>query len=177
MRYRRARVAGGCYFFTVVTFRRCKLFADEYAVSVLRDAFRVVMVRRPFVMNAAVVLPDHMHCIWTLPENDADFAGRWRLIKTSVTKKLSDYAATRLIRPTQSPRSVWQHRYWEHLIRDDDDYRAHIDYVHYNPVKHGHVRRPLDWRYSSIHRYVADGSLPTDWGAAFMDCQQHVGRE
>ena len=86
MRYRRARVAGGCYFFTVVTFRRCKLFADEYAVSVLRDAFRVVMVRRPFVMNAAVVLPDHMHCIWTLPENDADFAGRWRLIKTSVTK-------------------------------------------------------------------------------------------
>ena len=114
------------------------------------------------------------------PENDADFSGRWRLIKTCVTKKLSDYATAWLIRPTDVDncrKSVWQHRYWEHLIRDDDDYRAHIDYIHYNPVKHGHVTRPIDWRYSSIHRFVADGRLPADWGAGCIDLQEDIGRE
>ena len=180
MQYRRARVAGGCYFFTVVTRDRCKLFVDEFSVSVLRSAFRTVMVKRPFVINAAVVLPDHIHCVWTLPAGDADFSTRWRLIKAYVTQRLSDYAATRLIRPTGNNRvgrSVWQHRYWEHLMHDESDYSAHIDYIHFNPVKHGYVSRPVDWPYSSIHRYVADGQMPEDWGANGLDLQENTGRE
>jgi putative transposase len=138
------------------------------------------MGKRYFVIDAAVVLPDHIHCVWALPAGDADFATRWRLIKSFVTKRLSGCAATRPIRTTgnnKNSRSVWQHRYWEHLMRDESDYRAHIDYIHYNPVKHGYVSRPVDWPYSSIHRYVADGQMPGDWGANGLDLQENTGRE
>ena len=172
MRYRRARIPGGCYFFTVVTHQRCRLFVRDEQVEHLRFACRRVMEKYPFSIDAMVVLPDHLHCIWTLPPGDADFATRWRLIKTYVTKRMSDYGATHLIRPT-----VWQQRYWEHVIRDETDFRAHVDYIHYNPVRHGYVRMPADWAWSSFGLYVRRGVLTDDWGAGEIALPEGLGRE
>jgi putative transposase len=156
MRYRRAFVPGGSYFFTVVTHQRHKLFTCDVSIDLLRHAFRKVMKKYPFSIDAIVILPDHIHCIWTLPPGDANFATRWRLIKTYMTQRMSDYAAAPLIRPT-----VWQKRYWEHAIRDETDFRAHVDYIHYNPVRHGYVRMPVT----------------SDWGAGEIALPEGVGRE
>ena len=145
MQYRRAFVPGATYFFTVVTARRRPLFGDTAACSGLRQAFRRIAEQRPFTVNPIVVLPDHLHCLWTLPPGDADYSTRWRLIKTRVTRW---YGAGH---------SLWQPRYWEHLIRDDSDYRQHVEYIHYNPVKHGYVTRSSEWPYSSFRRYVREG--------------------
>jgi len=172
MQYRRAFVPGGSYFFTVVTHQRHKLFTGDVPVELLRCAFRRVMEKYPFSIDAIVVLPDHLHCIWTLPPGDADFATRWRLIKTYMTRWMSDYAAAPLIRPT-----VWQKRYWEHVIRSEADFSAHIDYIHYNPVRHGYVSRPADWAWSSLGRYVRRGVLPGDWGSSEIRIPENVGRE
>ncbi len=179
MQYRRAFVPGGCYFFTLVTKNRQKLFVDNKTVDVLRNAFRRVMIKRPFEIDAIVVLPDHLHCIWTLPEGDADFATRWRLIKTWFTKHC-DTNIRRMPGPDQARRgeqSIWQHRYWEHLLRDEADYRHHVDYIHYNPVKHGRASSPADWPYSSFRRYVKVGILPADWGAAEVVFDDGIGNE
>jgi putative transposase len=174
MNYRRARAAGGCYFFTVVTHQRCKLFTSDASVGQLHHAFRLVMNKYPFTIDAIVILPDHLHCIWTLPPGDANFATRWRLIKTHMTKWMSGYGAVRLIRPTGS---VWQKRYWEHVIRSDEDFRAHVDYIHYNPVRHRYTNRPADWAWSSFGLYVRRGLLASDWGASDISISQSVGRE
>jgi len=152
MDYRRVYESGGCYFFTVVTARRRPLFASASAVSHLRAAFRVVRGRYPFQTQCAVVLPDHLHCIWSLPKDDADFSLRWQLIKSYVSRRMPD------------DRPVWQPRFWEHLIRDETDLAHHLDYIHFNPVKHGYVQRAQAWPFSSIHRYIADGRYPADWG-------------
>jgi putative transposase len=168
MRYRRAWIPGASYFFTVVTDNRRPLLATDSAVDVLRQAFRTVRTKRPFVLDAMVVLPDHLHCIWTLPPGDADFATRWRLIKTWFTKhydpdlndEMSGYAL--LTRPTAT--AIWQNRYWEHVLRDEADYERHADYIHYNPVKHGLALSAGDWRYSSFHRFVEAGCYPAGWG-------------
>jgi putative transposase len=191
MQYRRAFVPGGTFFFTMVTADRRPLFADDKNIETLRRAFRTVRSRRPFTLDAAVVLPDHLHCIWTLPPGDADFATRWRLIKTWFTKHCdadgaSGYAS--LTRPTgnrlqrDEPRAAkreqafWQHRYWEHLLRDETDYRRHVEYIHFNPVKHGYVKAPMDWPYSSFRRYVKAGIYPPDWGGETLEFDS-VGRE
>lgn len=179
MQYRRAFIPGGCYFFTLVTKNRRKLFIDNATVDVLRNAFRKVMVNRPFEINAMVVLPDHLHCIWTLPEDDADFSTRWRLIKTWFTKHC-DPDLRRVPEPIQARRgeqSIWQHRYWEHLLKDEADYRHHVDYIHYNPVKHGLALNPMDWPYSSFRRYVKAGILPKNWGAAEIIFDEGIGNE
>ncbi len=186
MQYRRATVPGGSYFFTVVTAGRRHVFTCGETVQALRDAFRAVMVKRPFQIDASVVLPDHLHCIWTLPEGDADYATRWRLIKTHFMKAiranagtgLSDYAA--LIRPTNTAAglaSIWQNRYWEHLLRDESDFNSHVDYIHYNPVKHGYVEWPSDWPWSSLRTYIAKGILSSDWGNGNIDFPGDIGRE
>lgn len=172
MKYRRAWVAGESYFFTVVTDGRRPLLASEPAVSLLRQALRAVQMRHPFAVEAMVVLPDHLHCIWTLPPRDADYATRWRLIKTWFTKHwdpvflgtASGYAA--LNPPTGS--RIWQNRYWEHVIRDETDFERHANYIHYNPVKHGHVSSVADWPYSSFRRFVSAGIYPADWGNGGM---------
>ena len=180
MRYRRAFVPGGRYFFTVVTNQRHKFFTHDAPVDCLHHAFRGVMSKYPFTIDAIVILPDHLHCIWTLPPGDAGYGMRWRLIKTCVTKRLSDYVATRLIRPIGSKvdlRSVWQHRYWEHVIRSDADFRAHVDYIHYNPVRHGYVSKPGDWVWSSFGLYVRRGVLTSDWGASEIVIPGSVGHE
>ena len=160
MRYRRAFVEGGSYFFTVVTAQRRPILATEQAIEDLRSAFRNVRARRPFEIDAIVVLPDHLHCIWTLPPDDSDFATRWRLVKTWFTKNCD--AGIR-----SAP--IWQDRYWEHLMRDEGDFTRHVEYIHYNPVKHGRVARPTDWPYSSFGRYVEAGIYPADWGGSGVE--------
>ena len=181
MRYRRAWIAGGSFFFTVVTAERRPLFASEKAVDVLRMAFHAVRSRRHFDVEAMVVLPDHLHCIWSLPKGDADFATRWRLIKTWFTKHYDPVLRTA---PNRNPSMnsgkarppLWQHRYWEHVLRDEADRARHIDYIHFNPVKHGLVTSAREWPYSSIHRYIEAGLYPPDWGQSVMDLDG-VGHE
>ncbi len=160
--YRRNFVAGGCYFFTVTLLdRRSDLLVAE--IGLLREAVRGVRARRPFAIDAWVVLPDHMHCVWTLPEGDADFPGRWRAIKTVFSKWLPGLGRPSPVMAARGERGIWQRRYWEHTIRDERDYAAHVDYVHFNPVKHGYVSAPEDWAYSSFQRCVAAGWYPAGW--------------
>ena len=134
-------------------------------------AFRAGRSTRPFEVDAMVVLPDHLHCIWTLPPGDADFAIRWRLIKTWFTKHCDPALRTRPNRARAAKReqALWQHRYWEHLLRDEADFARHVEYIHFNPVKHGHASSVLEWPYSSFHRYVEAGVYPADWGQGAMD--------
>ena len=159
MRYRRSFVPGGSFFFTVVTAQRRPVFTSPEMVDVLRCALRAVRQARPFKINAMVVLPEHLHCIWTLPAGDADYMIRWRLIKTWFTKHCD---------PVLRGRDVWQKRYWEHVLRDEHDYARHLDYIHYNPVKHGLAASVGDWPYSSFQRFVKAGVYPPDWGSEGM---------
>jgi putative transposase len=178
MRYRRVYIKGSCYFFTVVTEKRRKFFADADNVKRLRTAFKTVMAKRPFVIDAAVVLPDHLHFIWTLPENDCDYSTRWRLIKSAFTKQLPDKPAVQNTnRQNKKQQAIWQHRGWEHCLRDELDFQRHVDYIHYNPVKHGYVKHAADWQYSSIHRYIKLGMLNEQWGGADLDFAEMVGYE
>ncbi|CAN7634633.1 transposase [Aquipseudomonas alcaligenes] len=160
--YRRARMRGGTYFFTVnLRNRHSDLLVRE--IYLLRSVVQAVKHRRPFHIDAWVVLPEHMHCLWTLPPGDDDFAMRWRSIKFAFSKRLADTESRTEAQRARGERGIWQRRYWEHLIRDDLDYQRHFDYIHINPVKHGHVRRVCDWPYSSFHRAVRDGIYPLDW--------------
>lgn len=165
-RYRRADARGGTYFFTVVTERRQRILTGPDIRAALRTAIETVRQRRPFRIDAWVLLPDHLHAIWTLPENDADFATRWRLIKTHVTRACGDrYFQDSLLTERRAAKrcgTLWQHRYWEHHIRDDEDFHRHVDYIHWNPVKHGLVARAADWPYSTFHRYAANGVYATE---------------
>ena len=169
MQYRRLLSPGGHYFFTLVTAQRKPILCNEAAIKVLRQAFIRVMAKRLFSINAFVLLPDHLHCIWTLPADDHDFATRWRLIKTWFTKHYETNSG-----PGKSP---WQQRYWEHLLRDELDYQRHIEYIHYNPVKHGYVQEPLDWPHSSLQRYVAKGIVPEGWGGDGVLLPNDIGGE
>lgn len=165
--YRRARIPGGSFFFTVVAARRQPILTDEPVRLALRQAIQIVRRERPFRIDGWVLLPDHLHAVWTMPVDD-DYATRWRLIKSQVTHRLGDAWRNPLVmtarRRTKSQGSIWQHRYWERWLRDDEDVRRHLDYLHFNPVKHGLVHRVEDWPWSSFHRYVADGIYPNDWG-------------
>lgn len=153
-RYIRAQQPGGTYFFTVVTHRRRKLFYEINNRVILKKVIMEVQSTYPFNINAWVLLPEHLHCIWTLPEGDVDFSKRWGLIKTKFSKELNG----------QRTPPVWQNRFWEHLIRDDRDLETHLDYIHYNPVKHGLVESPKDWPSSTFQRYVEEGLYPINWG-------------
>ncbi|MDT8410696.1 MAG: transposase [Wenzhouxiangellaceae bacterium] len=167
MRYRRTYIAGATWFFTVVVAGRQPIFRNPAAVDLLRKAFRHVRMSRPFEIDAICVLPDHLHCLWTLPLDDTDYSTRWRLIKTRFTKT----------RAFMNARSVWQKRYREHVIRDDDDLRNHVDYIHYNPVKHGLVERPADWKYSSFSKWLDRGHYTPDWGSTPVGFGDDVGNE
>jgi putative transposase len=160
--YRRNRLPGATYFFTVNLLSR---HSDLLVANIepLREAVRQVRSRRPFHINAWVVLPDHMHALWTLPEGDSDFPGRWRAIKIAFSKSLPNIEQRSEVMSRRRERGVWQRRYWEHTIRDDRDYAAHMDYIHFNPVKHGLVAKPGDWPFSSFHRAVSAGLYPAEW--------------
>jgi len=155
--YRRIYQPGGTYFFTVVTWERCPIFLEAFARDALREAFHLTRERYPFDLDAICLLPDHLHCIWTLPENDSDFSTRWRFLKTMFTYRYhEDHPALEgrsASRAARREAAVWQRRFWEHLIRDDADYQAHVDYIHYNPVKHALVENIEDWPWSSFHRW------------------------
>ncbi|MBI4740913.1 MAG: transposase [Betaproteobacteria bacterium] len=161
--YRRAWQPGGTYFFTVNLLQRhgCDLLVRH--VDLLRAAVRAVRQRHPFLIHAWVVLPEHLHCVIELPPDDADFATRWRLIKMGFSKALPKTERRSAVRIARGERGIWQRRYWEHAIRDEADYRAHMDYVHINPVKHGLVGRVRDWPTSTFHRLVERGVYPADW--------------
>lgn len=167
MNYRRAFLPGRTYFFTAVTCVRQRLFDDSSNVSLLRDAFRYVMDRHPFEINACVILPDHIHTIWTLAEDDGDYPTRWRLLKSFFTRKLITRSKELITssRKMKGEQAVWQRRYWEHLIIDAEDLDRHLNYIHYNPVKHGLVKQVKDWPWSSFHRFVRSGLYPADWGS------------
>jgi putative transposase len=173
MEYRRARLAGGTYFFTVnLAERSSTLLVDR--ITDLRRAVRVAKERHPFDILAWVVLPDHLHAIWTLPAGDGDCATRWMLIKSGFTRCIARGERVRASRVRKRERGIWQRRFWEHVITNDDDLHKHVDYVHINPVKHGHAARASEWPYSSIHEYIRLGWAPEDW-AAPMDDEPMMG--
>ena len=161
--YRRDRTPGGSYFFTLVTHQRQPWLCRPEARAALRHAVRQVRASWPFRIEAWVLLPDHLHCIWTLPEGDADFSTRWRLVKRHVGRVL---AGARGISGRDKQRPLWQNRFWEHRLRDERDFGAHCAYIHYNPVKHGLCGCPQDWPWSTIHRFIRTGLYPHGWGGA-----------
>ena len=162
--YRRAQVSGGCYFFTLtLAERRSTLLTDH--IDLLRDSIRQVKTRHPFEIEAMVVLPDHLHCIWTLPENDADYAIRWSLIKGGFSRGFKTSERRSPSRTSRRERGIWQRRFWEHAIWDEADYNNHVAYIHINPVKHRYVRRAVDWPHSSIHRHIEKGLCDPAWAA------------
>jgi putative transposase len=160
--YRRNFVAGGSFFFTVnLAERRLRLLTDH--IDELRLAFSETRQHHPFTIDAMVVLPDHLHTMWTMPDGDADFATRWRLIKSTFSRCLPSGERISGSRAARGERGIWQRRYWEHTIRDENDFTRHADYIHFNPVKHGLVTRVRDWPHSSFHRMVRLGVYPEDW--------------
>lgn len=153
--YTRPRIPGASVFFTVAQADRRSPFLLE-EIERLRTAVRQTMVERPFRFDAWVVLPDHLHAVWTLPQGDVDYSTRWRLIKARFSRELP-LGRLRASHEARQERNIWQRRFWEHHIRNDADLAAHIRYCWWNPVKHGFVERPEDWEYSSVHRDVREG--------------------
>ncbi|MFT3736434.1 MAG: transposase [Rhodocyclaceae bacterium] len=163
--YRRVWLPGGTYFFTVNLLRRRDNDLLTRHIELLRSVVRDIRARHPFVIHAWVVLPEHLHCIIELPPGDADFATRWRLIKMGFSKGIAPSDERRdVVRVRRGERGIWQRRFWEHVIRDERDYQAHMDYVHINPLKHGLVARVRDWPYSTFHQLVREGFYALDWG-------------
>lgn len=165
--YRRAKVSGGTYFFTVNTLRRIPVLTEAPVREALRDAIRRTRETTPFDIDAWVLLPDHLHCIWTLPRGDADFSVRWSAIKRYVSRKCGETFGIDNLSASRTRRhesGFWQRRFWEHQIRDDADFARHFDYIHWNPVKHGLVARAIDWPYSTFQRFVRDGIYLPHWG-------------
>ena len=167
--YRRWFVAGGTYFFTVVTYGRAKLFSQEAARTLLGEIYRECARVWPFETPAIVLLPDHLHAIWTLPPGDANYPARWSWIKKEFTRRWlaqgGEEQRTTAGNRREQRRGVWQRRYWEHTIEDEDDFERHFDYIHFNPVKHGYVRSPHEWPWSTFHRWVKAGVYEHAWGS------------
>jgi putative transposase len=166
--YRRNRVLGGTYFFTVNLLSRNSRLLTTH-IDALRKAVGVTQQRLPFHIDAWVVLPEHMHCVWTLPAGEDDYATRWKIIKIEFAKQIPKMESLSPVRRKKGERALWQRRYWEHTIRDERDYAAHVDYVYINPLKHGLVARVVDWPYSSFHRDVRRGLYPADWAGVVAE--------
>jgi putative transposase len=175
--YRRAFAPGGTFFFTAVTERRAPLFRNSVARTLLRKALAEACERWPFVTDAIVLLPDHLHTIWTLPDGDADFSIRWSCLKRTFTKSWLERGGREQriseSRKRNRRRGVWQRRFWEHTIRDESDYEHHCDYIHYNAVKHGLASCPHAWAHSSFRRFVQDGVYDESWLCA---CRERAVR-
>ena len=161
-------VEGGTFFFTVALADRSSDLLVRH-IDRLRRSYKSVQERYPFESVAACVLPDHLHAIWSLPPGDAGFPLRWSLIKSGFSRGLAASMERSASKIAKREKGLWQRRYWEHAIRDDADLARHVDYVHFNPVKHEYVSRVYDWPYSSFGRYVARGLLPPDWGGDVAD--------
>jgi putative transposase len=164
--YRRVFIKGGTYFFTVVTYNRLPIFEKTTSIDLLKQCFRTVLSSHPFRIDAIVILPDHMHTIWTLPASESDFSTRWKLIKWNFSHNYSgeEIEAITSSMLKKHEKGIWQRRFWEHAIRDEEDFDRHCDYIHYNPVKHGYVSSPIEWKYSSFKSLVEKGFYPVNWG-------------
>jgi putative transposase len=165
--YRRAKIEGGLFFFTVALADRT---SDQLTREIdrLRYSYRAAQTKLPFETAAICILPDHIHALWQLPDGDANFAARWSLFKSGFSRGLSAAQTRSASKVAKREKGIWQRRYWEHAIRNDADFERHVDYIHYNPVKHGLVARVADWPHSSFHRYVEQGILTPDWGGDLM---------
>lgn len=166
--YRRDHTPGGTWFFTIVTYRRRRLLTHPAVRLALRGAIEKTRTSHPFTIDAWVLLPDHLHCLWTLPPGDTGFPARWSLIKRRTSQTLADCPG--LLPPPGQSRTrrrestLWQRRFWEHRIRDEDDLKRHLDYIHWNPVRHGLVGHVGDWPWSTFHCWLKRGMYPEDWG-------------
>ena len=167
------RAKGSIFFFTVVLEQRPNsLLIDE--INRLRRIYKIVQQRQPFETVAICIMPDHIHALWALPEGDANFAARWSSIKSGFSRGLD--AQTRSpSKVSKREKGIWQRRYWGHAIRDEADFKRHVDYIHFNPVKHGYVTRVADWPHSSFHGYVERGVLAEDWGGDLRDIKGSFG--
>jgi putative transposase len=167
--YRRWYVPGGTYFFTVVTNCRRRFLTDTLARRCLREAMEEEFAVRPVRMVAIVLLPDHLHTVWTLPAGDAEYSLRWQRIKERFTRSFLANGGVEIpvseSRTRHRERGVWQRRFWEHVVRDERDLKNCVDYIHWNPVKHGLANSPGAYEYSSFSQWVASGDYPADWGA------------
>src|SRR5262245_59185089 len=161
--YRRAKIEGGVFFFTVVLEDRTSDLLVRH-VDRLRRIYQTVQERHPFETVAICILPDHIHAVWSLQEGDANSSLRWSLIKSGIWRGLVNVGLRTQSKIARRERGLWQRRYWEHAIRNDSDLARHVDYIHFNPVKHGYVTQVRDWPHSSFHRYVTRGILARDWG-------------
>ncbi len=174
--YRRAKTVGGTYFFTLVTYRRRRILTSQQCRQWLRDAIEKTRLKYPFGIDAWVLLPDHLHCVWTLPKEDEDFSTRWNLIKGRFSRLARESLHRKeWMSPSKTKHresTIWQRRFWEHEIRNERDYQRHLDYIHYNPVKHGLVKRVCDWPHSTFARYVEKGVYPVDWGGECRDFEE-----
>ena len=180
MKYRRFIHPGGTYFFTVVTYNRKKIFYEDDAISLFMESITYVQKNHPYKILAYCICPDHIHMIWTLPEKDGDFPARWRLIKSHFSRhwKKEHQIAKTSSRKNKKEQMIWQRRYWEHYIRDDNDLKKHIEYIIYNPVKHGYVDAPCKWKYSNFMDFVDKGLYPVDWGMKINSKYfQNIGSE
>jgi putative transposase len=164
--YRRTCHPGGTFFFTVNLLERTRNNLLTRHVDQLRNSVRIVRRTHPFEIHGWVVLPDHLHCVMRLPAGDTDFALRWRLIKARFSKSLPQTERRSTVRIRRGERGIWQRRFWEHLICNEADYAAHMDYVHFNPVKHGLVKWVIDWPYSTFHHLVDEGIYSRDWAGS-----------
>ncbi len=177
--YRRPQ-NGNVFFFTVVTYQRLPFLCLPECRKIFREVILNIRERYPFIITAWVLLPEHTHCLWELPDDDINFSRRWSLIKKDFTKRAGELVRT--AHPTESrlnrrEGTIWQRRFWEHKIRDENDLKTHCDYIHYNPVKHGLVARPAQWEFSTFHDYVTQGVYPDDWGSCPIDLPEQVGQE
>ncbi|UOP05194.1 REP-associated tyrosine transposase [Conchiformibius kuhniae] len=168
MRYRRSLASGACYFFTLALHNRRQDLLVRH-IADLRRTFSEVKQKYDFEIIAACILPEHLHLLMRLPPDDNRYPMRLRLIKSAFSRAIPKTEAVSLSRQRKNERGIWQRRYWEHEIRNQQDLNAHIDYIHFNPVKHGYVVRVKDWQYSSFHRYVRQGILPLDWAGSDVD--------
>ena len=162
MRYIRTIIPGATYFFTLNLQDRSSNLLITH-IDVLRNSFKRVQANHPFYVDAIVILPEHWHMLITLPEGDVDYAKRLSLIKANFSRRIELNESISKSRQKKRERGIWQRRYWEHAIRNFSDYEHHVNYIHFNPVKHGYVKRPADWEHSSIHRYIRQDKLDYSW--------------
>ena len=168
--YRRWFIPGGTYVFTVVSADRSPFLCEPAARDCLRLAIHKCRRRWPFTNVAFVLLPDHLHALWSLPDGDANYSRRWAWIKREFSRTwLASAAVHQAGHLWQRRRTVWQPRFWEHTIRDEQDFNNHLDYIHFNPVKHGHTNDPSEWPHSSLHRFIKLGWYAADWGTQLDD--------
>lgn len=167
--YRRSFIPGGTFFFTVVTYHRLPILVTEEARNILHWAWMDVTQRLPFTTDAICLLPEHLHCIWTLPDGEANYSVRWKEIKRLFSREYGGSVGVPNVksasREKRGETTIWQRRFWEHTIRDEKDLEQHLNYIHYNPVKHGLVDAVRNWEWSSFHRYVQMGYYGIEWGS------------